>query len=111
MWSISVDPIPSRIGTPEISRQRENTAAGRGSAAETQALTLEKSTSDAPGARTIAAYSAGTEKNSVGRTRPIVSKIRSGVDRPLTRVEHAPTDSGKDRLLPSPYAWNSLVVE
>src|SRR6516164_7464051 len=102
MWSISVEPIPSRIGTPVIACQRDSTAAGRASAADTQARTVEKSTSEPPGALTIAAYSAGTEKNSVGRTRLTVSKMRSGDERPLTSVEHAPTDSGNDRLLPSP---------
>src|SRR2546429_9218957 len=111
MGSIAVDPIPSRIGTPVTSCQRENTAAGSGSAADTQARTLEKSVSEAPGARTIAAYKAGTEKNSVGCRCSITSKIRPGADLPRTSTELAPTDIGNDRLFPSPYAWNSLVVE
>src|SRR5438045_925915 len=102
MWSISVEPMPSRIGTPVMACQRESTAAGRASAADAQARTDEKSTSEPPGALTIAAYSAGTEKNRVGRTRVTASKIRSGVERPLTSVEQAPTDSGNDRLLPRP---------
>ena len=66
MWSISVDPIPSRIDTPVSACHRASTAAGSASAADTHARTDEKSTSAAPGALTIAAYSAGTEKNSVG---------------------------------------------
>ena len=104
MWSISVDPMPSRIGTPVMSRHRLNTAAGRGSAADTHARTLEKSVSPAPGARTIAAYSAGTEKNSVGFLRSTVSKMRPGADLPRTSTAAAPTDIGNDRLLPRPYA-------
>src|ERR1700745_2750651 len=102
MWSISVEPIPSRIGTPVISCQRASTAAGSASAADTHARTDEKSTLDAPGARTIAAYSAGTEKNRLGRKRATASKIRSGTERPLTKPAHPPTDSGNDRLLPRP---------
>ena len=104
MWSISVDPMPSRIGTPVMSRHRLNTAAGSGSAADTHARTLEKSVSPAPGARTIAAYSAGTEKNSVGFLRSTVSKMRPGADLPRTSTAAAPTDIGNDRLLPRPYA-------
>ena len=45
MWSISVEPIPSRIGTPVIACQRDRTAAGSASAADTHARTLPKSTS------------------------------------------------------------------
>src|SRR5947209_1546581 len=102
MWSISVEPIPSRIGTPVTACHRARTAAGSASAADTHARTDEKSTSETAGVRTIAAYSAGTEKNSVGRYRPTASKIRSGTERPLTNPAHAPTERGNDRPLPSP---------
>ena len=67
MWSISVEPIPSRIGTPVIACQRASTAAGSASAADTHARTRREVDLRAAGALTIAAYSAGTEKNSVGR--------------------------------------------
>ena len=48
MCSISVEPIPSRIGVPVAPRQRSCIAAGSASAAETQARTEAKSRSPAP---------------------------------------------------------------
>ena len=67
MWSISVEPIPSRIVDADRACQRASTAAGSASAADTHARTPRERAVRAPGSRTIAAYSAGTEKNSVGR--------------------------------------------
>src|SRR5205085_11276419 len=101
--------MPSRIGTPIASCHRVSTAAGSGSAAEMHARTLEKSASW--DAFSIAAYSAGTEKNNVGCDRRTVSKIRSGVARPRPSTARAPADSGNESELPSPYAWKDLVVE
>ncbi len=48
MWSISVEPIPSRIGRPQVSSNRRNTSGGSGSAADRQIRTDEKSRLAAP---------------------------------------------------------------
>ena len=49
MCSISVEPMPSRIGTPVCASQRSDTAAESGSAAEMQARAFEKSVSASAG--------------------------------------------------------------
>ena len=48
MWSISVEPMPSRIGRPHVSSKRRNTSGGSGSAADRQIRTDEKSRPLAP---------------------------------------------------------------
>ena len=102
MCSISVEPMPSRIGTPVSACQRACTAAGSASAADTQARTLEKSASAVPGVLTMAAYSAGTLKNSVGCSALTVARMRSGRDGPVRCTAAAPTDIGNVNPLPSP---------
>ena len=105
MWSISVEPIPSTIVDAEAPpASAEHGGGQRLGRRHADADRLEKSPSAAPGARTIAPYSAGTEKNTVGRSRATVSKIAL---RASTRPSHqhgsvAPTDSGNDRPLPRP---------
>jgi hypothetical protein len=59
----------------------------------------------------MALYRVGTPKNRVGRYRWMVSSTPSGVGRPDRRTVLAPAQYGKLRLLPSPYAWNSLDAE
>src|SRR4051794_2692621 len=110
MCSISVEPIPSRIGFPVASSQRDWTAAGRASAAETHARTDEKSLAPTPAFKS-AAYRAGTLKNSVGRWVATVAQIGSGAGRPAISTLVAPAHNGNESPLPSPYAWKSFVVE
>src|SRR5918995_4278076 len=100
MCSISVDPIPSRIATPCLSCHLCQRSAGSGSAAEMHRRTDEKSPSSS--AASIALYSVGTEKKSVGRKRPTAEKIASGDGRPLNRNVVAPAQYGNERLLPRP---------
>src|SRR4051795_4977905 len=115
MWSISVDPIPSRIASWQRSRQRCHTSAGSGSAAETQRRTDARTFSDEAAARGLedgavgevaalssALYIVGVEKNNVGRSRCNVANTLSGVGRPAWSTVVAPTEYGNDRLLPSP---------
>src|SRR5919106_5135489 len=109
MWSISVEPTPSRITRPCFSCHRYQTSAGSGSAAEMHNLTDEKSPSCS--SASIALYSVGTEKNNLGWKRSTAAKTASGVGRPLRRTVVAPAQYGKERLLPRPYAWKSFVVE
>src|SRR5919106_4361846 len=61
MWSISVEPTPSRITRPCFSCHRYQTSAGSGSAAEMHNLTDEKSPSCS--SASIALYSVGTEED------------------------------------------------
>ena len=107
MCSISVDPMPSRISCPNASLQRRQVSAGSGSAAETHARIELTSRRRPASAFRMALKSVGTEKNSVGRSRSIVSSIPAGVGLVGYRIVDAPTEKGNERLLPSPYAWNS----
>src|SRR5712692_232798 len=112
MWSTSVVPIPSRISRLKRSIHRRYTSAGRASPADTQRRKEERSNRD-PTSFTcsIAAYSVGTPKNRVGRSRSRVSNTASGVGRPGRRTASAPTRIGKYKLFPRPYAKNSFAAE
>ena len=57
------------------------------------------------------AYKVGTPPNSVGLCVRIISSTASGVGRPGSKTDDAPTDIGNVRLFPSPYAWNALAAE
>src|SRR5438034_1033724 len=92
MWSISVEPTPSRIHTPNSSCQRDSSASGSASAAETQNRTDERSRPGADGSLSIAAYSAGTEKKIVGRICSTVSRIASGLGGPARSTVVAPVE-------------------
>ena len=104
MCNISVEPIPSSTSTPVVARNWRPTSPGSASAADTPWRTLLQSISRVPESASSAAYSAGTEKNTVGWCVPTRSAMTSGVGRPVDKTVVAPTDSGNHRLLPSPYA-------
>src|SRR2546428_4204472 len=111
MWSISVEPTPSRIVRPYASFQRRQTSAGSDSAAATQWRIDDRSRSREPSKLRIALYRGGAEKNSVGRRFSIVSSTVAGVCLPACRTVVAPTQYGKVRLLPKPEAWDRPVGE
>src|SRR6266542_5376670 len=102
MWSISVEPMPSRIGRPQVLSNRRNTSGGSGSAADRQIRTDEKSRVFAPSALTRALYNVGTEKKAVGRCVSTVEKIGSGLGLPGVRTVVAPTQEGEKMPLPIP---------
>ena len=108
MWSISVEPIPSRI----ICRSAPATAqAPRRAVPRRPTRTRARTRSRRRRRRaslTIAAYSAGTEKNSVGRTRRDDSKIRSGTERPLTSPAHAPDREREREPVAKPIGMEQL---
>ena len=82
--------------------QRRRTSGASGSAAETQKRAEDRSKSEASGRLTIAPYSVGTEKNSVGRCSAAVSSSPRGSGLPGRSTVVAPTQYGNVRLLPSP---------
>src|SRR5216683_2053475 len=102
MWSISVEPTPSRMVTPKASFQRRQTSAGSASAAATQWRIDERSRLFAPSKLRIALYSVGAEKKRVGRRLSIVSSTFAGVLRPAGITVDAPAQYGRVRLLPNP---------
>src|SRR5713226_2036509 len=111
MWSISVEPTPSRIVSPYASFHLRQTSAGSDSAAATQWRIDFRSRSRDPSKLRIALYRVGAEKKRVGFRFSIVSRTVAGVCRPAWRMVDAPTQYGSVRLLPKPYAWKRPVVE
>ncbi len=105
MCSSSVEPMPSTMSSPKQFCQRRSTSGASGSAALTHMRTELRSCSNASGRFTIAPYNVGTLKNSVGRCSAAVSSSPFGSGRPGRSTVVAPTQYGKVRLLPSPYAW------
>ena len=101
MWSISVEPMPSTISRPKRSRKRSKIVGDSASAADTHIRT-ELNASSAPGARTSAPYSAGTEKKIVGRCSRRTESSVSGFGGPALSTAVAPKCSGKDSPLPRP---------
>ena len=101
MCRTSVDPMPSRISVPKRDFQRLNSSPGSGSPAETQRRREERSCGTSFCA-SIAAYSVGTPKKTVGFESWMARYIRSGVGRSGTRTALAPTQKGKARPFPSP---------
>src|SRR6266566_5221872 len=104
MCSISVEPTPSRMVRPNASFHRFHTSAGSDSAAATQWRIEERSRLFAPSKLRIALYRVGAEKKRVGRRFSMVSRTVAGVLRPACRTVVAPTQYGKVRLFPKPYA-------
>src|SRR5581483_2517334 len=102
MWSISVEPTPSRIVSPNASFQRCQTSAGRDSAAATQWRIDDRSRDFAPSKLRMALKSVGAEKNRVGLRFSMVSSTVAGVLRPAWRTVDAPAQYGNVRLLPNP---------
>ena len=105
MCSISVEPIPSTISSPNVLCHRRSTSGANGSAAERHIRTEPRSYAEASSRFTIAPYSVGTEKKSDGWVRCAVSMIGRGCGRPGSSTVEAPTQYGNDMLLPMPYAW------
>src|SRR5580698_5960350 len=102
MCSASVDPNPSTISTPVRFFQPLKTSAESTSAAESAMRSDEKSAAAAPSAFVKAVYSVGNPKNTVGRKRPMVSKIAAGLGWPGSSSVAAPDENGKVIELPNP---------
>src|SRR2546428_14040260 len=102
MWSISVEPTPSRIVRPYASFQRRQTSAGSDSAAATQWRIDDRSRSREPSKLRIALYRGGAGKKSVGRRFSVVSRTCAGGGPPACSTVGGPTPDGKGRVCPQP---------
>ncbi len=101
MCSASVDPMPSRISTPNRAVNRLYRSAGNDSPALTPSRTLANVSSGRPAA-SIAAKAVGAPKNRVGRRAVSTLASRAGVARSRSRMTRAPTENGNVSELPRP---------
>src|SRR6185437_10245985 len=112
MCSISVEPMPSRISTPNLLLNCSKISEGSVSPADTAMRKEEQSTSSPRAAsRSSAAENVGTENKTVGRYFFSSSAVRSGLGLPGSRTVLAPAEKGKYIPLPSPYAKNNFETE
>src|SRR3981189_2766727 len=102
MCSASVEPSPSTISRPVSAFQPLKTSAESTSAADSPIRSDEKSASSAPSALVSEVYSVGNPKKTLGRKRPIVSKIVAGFGWPGNSRGGGPTEDGTGAEIAKP---------
>ena len=102
MWSISVEPMPSRISIPVQAWNCRQISGGRGSAAEMPSRTPDQSTLSNSGSAAWRYRARGPRTEAkAGELSPSPGSRLEWVGR-SGKPDVAPSDKGKLRLLPSP---------